>query len=273
MPDASLTHSYWGLWQPNVIQPLNNAPSTVVEAAYYGYSAFTSFLWPLEPHWLEAHLERVTHHAYQLGLIPPDEFKAFQPNLSHWLNEKALLGSELLRVRITALPTPITNLADFEKSPIPTQWVIQASSYQRPPFSKPLTLGLVRYTKALPHIKHGSLLEPLYLRRLARQQGLGEVLWVNGDGHITEATTANVFFENTTGGCAQWVTPPLTQCLEGICRQQVIEEARLTGKPIIERPIAVEEIGTTLSRGFLTNSVQGKQPFACPHPLPWVVQP
>ena len=99
------------------------------------------------------------------------------------------------------------------------------------------------------------------------------MLWVNDRNEITEATTANVFFEAAHGGALQWVTPPATQCLAGIGRQQVIEEAFAKGKPVIERLILAEEIGTTLLKGFLTNAIKGIQPFDCDKHLPWVTLP
>ncbi|MDH4379502.1 MAG: aminotransferase class IV [Vampirovibrionales bacterium] len=263
--------THCGQWLNGAIQPLEESSISRVESSYYGYSAFTSFLWPLEPRWLEAHLQRVTSHAAHLGMIEPTEsLEAFQHGIVHWLQGTSASPSGLLRVRLTAFPAS-GGLETFSNQKIHTQWVIQAIPYTSQEQSKPLQLGLVRYTKALPHIKHGSLAEPFYLRRLAKQQGLDDVLWVNGDDHITEATSANVFFETVTGGSLQWVTPPLTQCLAGICRQQVMENALVKGQPIIERPIALEEIGITVCRGFLTNAIKGIQPFECPQPLPWVI--
>ena len=172
-------------------------------------------------------------------------------------------------MRITALPAS-NGLEALSNKEIPTRWIVQATPYTPIENPKLLKLGLVRYTKALPHIKHGSLLEPFYLRRLAQQHGLDDVLWVNAHNEVTEATTANVFFKTTTGGFPQCVTPPLTQCLAGIRRRQVLEDAKNTGQKIIERPILLEEIGTTLHRGFLTNAIKGIQPFEFPKPLVWL---
>jgi branched-subunit amino acid aminotransferase/4-amino-4-deoxychorismate lyase len=266
--------SHWGQWLNGVIQRLEESRVSRIEASYYGYSAFTSFLWPLEPEWVKAHLQRVINHASLLGLIPPVEpFEILQESLTHWLNEMTTSHkSSLLRVRITALDASY-DLGTFSNKLIPTQWFVQATPYTLHEQVKPLQLGLVRYTKALHHLKHGSLVEPFYLRRLAQQQGLDDVLWVNDHNEITEATTANVFFEAASDGFLQWITPPVTQCLAGIGRRQVIEKAFAEGPKVIERPIAVDEIGTTIRRGFLTNAIKGIQPFDCKKPLPWVHRP
>lgn len=261
--------SHWGQWLNGVIQPLEESRVSRIESSYYGYSAFTTFLWPLEPQWLEAHLQRVTFHAAQLGMtLPTGSLEGFQQNIVHWLQSITALKVGMLRVRVTALPAS-SGLEALSNKEIPTHWVVQATPYTPQEQSKPLQLGLVRYTKALPHIKHGSLAEPFCLRRLGQQQGLDDVLWVNDRNEITEATTANVFFETAEGGSSYWVTPPLTQCLAGIGRQQVIEDAEARGQSVIERPIAVEEIGTTVRRGFLTNAIKGIQPFDCEKPLSW----
>ncbi|MEO2168827.1 MAG: aminotransferase class IV [bacterium] len=88
-------------------------------------------------------------------------------------------------------------------------------------------------------------------RILARRAEAFEAIYVEADGKVSEATTANVFavFGNTLQ------TPPLSAgCLPGITRQVVLEIAERTGFRVREAPLAA----TRLDRAheiFLTGSV------------------
>jgi branched-subunit amino acid aminotransferase/4-amino-4-deoxychorismate lyase len=85
----------------------------------------------------------------------------------------------------------------------------------------------------------------------ARRAEAFEAIYVEADGNVSEATTANVFavFGNTLH------TPPLSAgCLPGITRQVVLEIAERTGLRVRQAPLAA----TRLDRAreiFLTGTV------------------
>lgn len=102
------------------------------------------------------------------------------------------------------------------------------------------------YRRGDPTLNHKSV---SYLRQYAHL-GRGTV-FVNEAGELCEVANGNLFFlrEDVV------VTPPLeAPCLPGIIRAVLLEEGRLGGRPVVERPVKRE--GLEDMRGcILTNSV------------------
>ncbi|MEA5360327.1 branched-chain amino acid transaminase [Amycolatopsis sp., V23-08] len=75
----------------------------------------------------------------------------------------------------------------------------------------------------------------------AQADGCDDALMLDGDGHLTEASTSNVFVVGRDGRVA---TPPATgDLLPGITRASVIELLeRETGVVVEERPVTVAEL-------------------------------
>lgn len=82
-----------------------------------------------------------------------------------------------------------------------------------------------------------------------------ETIFVDSDGFVREGNITNVFFVIDD----VLVTPPVSQCLPGIARANVLEQVRRTPQKIEERPITKTE-ALTASSMFLTNSVKGVIP-------------
>lgn len=79
-----------------------------------------------------------------------------------------------------------------------------------------------------PRIKSLNYLNNALAKGEARRQGADEALVLNANGHIAEASVANVFV--VQGG--ELITPPTTDgCLDGITRMTVLELARDMGIP------------------------------------------
>lgn len=104
-----------------------------------------------------------------------------------------------------------------------------------------------------------SLEYELFARAFSRAQsrGFDEALLIDHNGHIFEASRANIF----------WVkegvifTPPLSSgCLNGITRQQVIKQAKNLGTSVKEE-ILTPEILDQADAAFLTNSLIGVMPI------------
>lgn len=82
-------------------------------------------------------------------------------------------------------------------------------------------------------------------------------LLVDLDGYLLEAAWANVFLVAADG---QLATPPLDgRILPGVGRQQLIEAARRDGRPVTERAVSLEELGTA-GELFIVNSLRGSIP-------------
>lgn len=92
--------------------------------------------------------------------------------------------------------------------------------------------------------------------RNARQAGFDTILWLDGDGHVQECTTMNVFF------CldGQIVTPRLGSILPGITRRTVLDLLAGMGAPAVERDIHISELSDALAHGlcmFTTSTALG----------------
>ena len=87
----------------------------------------------------------------------------------------------------------------------------------------------------------------------AKAAGYDEALLLNRDGHVFEASRANVFIVLN----GQIFTPPLSSgCLNGIIRQQIIKIARSLKTPVRERNITLAMLKKA-DKVFLTNSLAG----------------
>ena len=90
--------------------------------------------------------------------------------------------------------------------------------------------------------------------RTARRMGYDTILWLDGDGHLQECTTTNVFLR--LGG--RIVTPKLGSILPGVTRRTVLDLLAGMGERVIERDIHISEVSDALARreslGMFTTS-------------------
>jgi len=90
-----------------------------------------------------------------------------------------------------------------------------------------------------PQAKVGaSYLGPMLAKREAQARGYDEVVLLDGEGHVAEAPTANVFA--VTNG--EILTPPLGRVLAGITRDSVLALARAEGLVAREVPLSREDL-------------------------------
>lgn len=91
----------------------------------------------------------------------------------------------------------------------------------------------------------------------ARRAGADEAIFLDTEGHCSEATASNVFI--WTGGIL--VTPPLgCGALPGSTRAAVLDLARDLGLPTAERAFDVDELAAA-DEAFLTSSLRGLAPL------------
>jgi len=92
---------------------------------------------------------------------------------------------------------------------------------------------------------------------LAQSKGFDEALLLNHNGHIIEASRANIFWSKD----GTLYTPPLSSgCLNGITRQQVIKQAKNLKISVKEQNLTLE-ILKQANDAFLTNSLMGVMPI------------
>lgn len=79
---------------------------------------------------------------------------------------------------------------------------------------------------------------PMFAKRRAREAGYDDILLLDPDGYVAEATTSNLFA--VIDGVL--ITPPAQRVLLGITRASVMELARAEGIDCVERDLSVAEL-------------------------------
>ena len=108
-----------------------------------------------------------------------------------------------------------------------------------------------------PAIKSGNYLNNVLALIEARQQGAAEAIMLNVEGHVTEATTSNVFM--VKNGVVR--TPAMAEgLLEGITRGFILEVCRSLGFVCQEGAISEEEF-LAADEAFLTSTTRDVMPI------------
>lgn len=222
------------------IHQLQNFPNALL----YGYSVFTSFKFPILPHWLAAHLERLESNAQALDILLPVNIESLVQDLL--LHQDMFSGNAL---RITLYPD-VEHFHELQSGHKPGSLVLSTRNAGMRP--RDVTLQAQPFQKMFPQIKHGSLAEPFMMMQ-SLPEGTSS-LWVNALGKVTETTTANVFFRR--GDTLFTADPVLDGCLPGITRMQILMLAKYAGITLHERAVTLPEI-ETMDGCFITNAVQG----------------
>lgn len=89
--------------------------------------------------------------------------------------------------------------------------------------------------------------------REAKERGADDALFVDEEGRIHEATTANLFVRSR----GRLITPPLDgSILPGVVRTRMIELCATAGDPVTEETVSADGLGEH-DQLFLTSSVRG----------------
>jgi branched-chain amino acid aminotransferase len=123
-----------------------------------------------------------------------------------------------------------------------------------------VTVGVERTSaRALdPAIKSGNYLNNILGLTEAKRHGAYEAIFLNAAGHVTEASTANLFF--VLGG--RLVTPRLDEgILAGITRRRILELAAAENLEVDEPVVTRAELAT-VEEAFLSSSIRGVLPVA-----------
>jgi len=90
----------------------------------------------------------------------------------------------------------------------------------------------------------------------AQQRGFDEVVLLNERGEVAECTSANIFIAN---GSQVW-TPPLSSgCLPGVTREVLIEEIRVAGIEVGEKPLIAANL-MAADEVFITSTTRDLLP-------------
>lgn len=124
---------------------------------------------------------------------------------------------------------------------------VRVSAPADPP-AGPLSLDVVEHERDLPHVKHvGEVGKTLHLRR-ARARGFDDALFVNRNGHVSEATIWNVVFWD--GSQVVW---PRAAILDGVTQQVVRHQLLLAGVEQSTTTVRVNEIDPRWSAAIMNS--------------------
>lgn len=244
--------------------PAPTALSGFPAGLLYGYSVYTTFRYPIAERWLMAHWNRLQRDAAQLGLIGSHSLEqvrnaiqtVYQPGLPI---VRLSLMADVAHYGELYTQKDIPSRLFLSMRPAPQSFRTENGGHR---------LKSIRYLRPLPHIKLAPIAELIHWKRQALSEGFDDLLLVNQASHISEASTANIFFMRGEG----LITPDPERdgCLPGITRLQVIEAARQCQWPISTATISAGDL-EGMDGAFLCNAAQGMIPVTQIDntPLPW----
>jgi branched-subunit amino acid aminotransferase/4-amino-4-deoxychorismate lyase len=198
------------------------------------------------PEFLSQHLERMFHSAEAL-LIP---VPVTAPQLVEILDE-LIARNEVSygRARITlSRGVPVSDFDDATPRPWTDDWKPTLSVVVRPVTNAPApaAVKLITATRLMApgtvarQHKSLSYLDLLHARHIARERGAFDALLLNTNGHVMEASIANVMWLDAQGHVC---TPSLEAgCLPGIMRGVAIAACRAQGVRVIEGQYPVADM-------------------------------
>lgn len=203
---------------------------------------------------LEAHLARLHAGAAALQIPVPKSSEEIRTALSATLAANDLAHADAsLRLTLTRGTGPRGVLP--LKSPTPTLMITATPMSQQatPPVNTIIASAPRNQHSPLTQIKSLNFLEFILARQEAEQKNANEALLLNTNGHLTEATTANLFIVQNE----KVYTPPLTDgVLPGITRALILQLAKSKHILSAEASLTPEALYSA-QEAFLTNSLIG----------------
>lgn len=211
---------------------------------------------------LDKHLKRLRISAENMSIPIPwsDEQLTFELKS---LAEQSNFRKGLLRLVVTRGEG--FGLS-FEKTITPNKYIYSLPAKADPEWVQAEGLKLKKKktnsTQRGAASKTGNYLSSIVAINKAKSEGFHDILWINGESEVTEASTANIFFIGRYGDEVEIVTPSLfSGLLEGITRTTVmslLESARIR---VEERVVYSEEI-PRFDEAFICSTVRGLVPIS-----------
>jgi len=236
-----------------------------------------------QPAELDAHLERLHRSAAGLAIeLPEDIGQVVGSGIAAILGAEGLDGPSSdasIRITITRGPIFVRGLLPADERVAPTI-AIQAWPVV-PPKADHLERGLHLVASAvrrdpenpLASLKTISRADYVYARLEARRAGADDALFLTIDGHLSEATSANLFLVRGAG----LATPDLAcAILPGTTRSWILGWGRRAGLEVAEGWLTTRDLAEA-DEAFLCSSVAGilpvtrfeGQPIGSGSPGPW----
>jgi branched-chain amino acid aminotransferase len=212
-----------------------------------------------EPVDMPRHLERLAASAERIALrLPP------RADLERWIAAALAAGQNpdsYVRIVVTRGGGPIgldIALADRPRTVVIVLPLVTPTAEEYARGVDLVTVGVERTSARAvdPAIKSGNYLNNILGLAEAKRHGAYEAIFLNAAGHVTEASTANLFF--VKGG--RLITPRLdVGILAGITRRRILEHAAAAGIPSDEALVTPAELAG-FEEAFVSSSLRGVLP-------------
>ncbi|HEX7601838.1 MAG TPA: aminotransferase class IV [Polyangiaceae bacterium] len=231
------------------------------------------------PFLLEEHLERFERSAAALRFGAVD-VPLWAMDVSAALGRFGGASDAVLRLMLTrgdgALRTPLGALAGRRVLIVEALAHLDPALYERGVSAVVLDEPRVRPDGASALGKYARYLPNLLALDDARARGADEALWLDPEGNLVEAATANVF---VVEGDALWTAPLSSGVLAGITRAEVLRLASASGMRGREEPFPKSALARA-TEVFLTSSVRevvpvchiDERPVGTGAPGPWTLR-
>jgi branched-chain amino acid aminotransferase len=217
---------------------------------------------------LAEHLERLRHSATGLGIeLPPETEQRLFVGIAELLAAEGLTAADVsIRITVSRGDIRTRGLAPADED-VPPTLAIQAWPVTPPPAGH-LELGIslvasaVRRdpTNPLSALKTTSRADYVYARLEARRAGADDALFLTIEGHLSEATTANLFLVRSREGGQELATPSLgCAILPGTTRSWLLDWAATVDLRPVEARLRPDDLATA-DEAFLSSSVAGILP-------------
>jgi len=226
------------------------AISALDRGLLYGDGVFETIrVYSGRPFMLDAHLERMAEGCSVISLPMPDP-KEIKRGAERVLEANGLSDAYL---RITVTRGATGSLWHDLAQASPTI-IIMTKPFSPQEFGEGLRLAVSTFRSdeqsPLSRIKQAGILWKILARAEAKRAGMDDAVLLNTNGHIAEATSANILWMRS----GTLYTPSLNcGILSGITRRIVIEIAREQGIAVVEGEFALGELGAA-DEAFLTSS-------------------
>lgn len=206
---------------------------------------------------LKKHFQRLSHGLKQLKIYNHLDFRSFSQEVKKCISANDIKAGG--RMRITAyresggLYLPESNQLQFtmEATALKNDTYVLNTNGLIVDVCEGITLSQdsfsnIKTLNALPYVMAG-----IY----KKEQRLDDVLLLNTEGNICEASSSNIFLSagNTL------LTPSLDQgCIAGIMRNEILQIAKSMGMKIVEASVKTSELEMA-EEIFMTNSIVGIQ--------------
>ncbi|MDQ1153994.1 aminotransferase class IV [Brevundimonas sp. SORGH_AS_0993] len=222
---------------------IDGRPATtedLTHQALVNYGAYTSFRVERGAvRGLDLHLTRLEQAAVELFGESPGEAELRR------LMALAVEGRDACWLRVSLFSPEIGHR---NPSFVGRPRVMTVVSPPPPPLATSMRVTTVPHVRETPHLKHVATFGQTRARRAARAAGFDDVLFIDGQGCVSEGATWNIGF--IQGDRIVW---PQALMLAGVTQSLIQRGLEAAGLPSEIRPVPLDE-AATLDGAFLCNA-------------------